>query len=295
MARGTADQRGQRFRIMHIPWVAAIETGLTKAADRNRFIVLELLPLAHGVRGRAALPTEEELARLGVHLCAVALRHVGRAKALFAGLKGLVHPGVHGRVVESYSVPAALWAAATGENVSAAALTLQDMIGPRQTAGEVVGDEDALLQAIADSQVDGVQGRKAVGEVVASQTLYDSYREAIERSGVGLVTGPDRAGRRPRAVDDLPFLFVDPATAKRMLLRDTDWCRMDVGQVLRRVKGAAAEERRIAGRVRTGVIVPKVALRLADPDPEPALPELPPGGRPDPGYTPEGANWDGPG
>ena len=40
--RGTADQRGAGYKLHHIPWFVAVETGLRKQADRNRYIVLEL-------------------------------------------------------------------------------------------------------------------------------------------------------------------------------------------------------------------------------------------------------------
>jgi hypothetical protein len=36
--RGTTDQRGEPCTIQHIPWMAAIESGLKRAADKNRFV-----------------------------------------------------------------------------------------------------------------------------------------------------------------------------------------------------------------------------------------------------------------
>jgi hypothetical protein len=86
--RGTSDQKGKEFRICHIPWFAAIESGLTQTADRNRFIILDVAAMPPGRRGRLVIPGDSDLRALGLKLCAVTLRHADQVIKMFRALKG---------------------------------------------------------------------------------------------------------------------------------------------------------------------------------------------------------------
>lgn len=128
--RGTTNQRGVGFGLQHIVRVAAIEVGLKRAADRNRFIMLELKdkrpkgsqsPGKDDVVPGLALPSPAELADLGQRLLAVAIRYIYVAKPLAMALKEHRFAGIDSRIVESYSVPAAMLAAIQGFNETEAA------------------------------------------------------------------------------------------------------------------------------------------------------------------------------
>jgi hypothetical protein len=107
--RGNMSQTGERYGLKHICWVAAIEVGLKREPDKNRFIEVELRRPKEGTRGKMEwMPSDVELAELGMKLLAIGLRYVKDAKALSDTLKSFSYPNIHGRVIESYSVPVSI-------------------------------------------------------------------------------------------------------------------------------------------------------------------------------------------
>ena len=115
--RGTINQHGASYKLKHIPWFVAIETGLRKQADVNRYLILELDNLPPGKRGDVKfIPPIPQLRDLGLRLFAVALRHFQAARALSVALRSQQVDGVPGRVVESLSVPMGMYAAIQGED-----------------------------------------------------------------------------------------------------------------------------------------------------------------------------------
>ncbi len=276
--RGTSDQRGRSVRVQHIPWVASIETGLTKAADRNRFIILDLGVIPVEKRGAITLPDADALAGLGARLLAVALASLDDAVGLFKGLKATQVEGVHGRVVENYAVPAALRAAALGLGPEQAVAVLKGFLGGRRTdQGQIVADERALLNAIAESKVELGRGERSVAEILAGPHLFQDGHTDLERQGVARVTGENKKGRRPTDLAQLPLVFVNADMVKRYLLKSSDWCGKDIDQLLLRVAGAFRDVRRLAGKVASGVCIPVGAFGLdGGDDADEELPEDPP-------------------
>ena len=105
--RGTADQTGLKFRLQHIVWLAATETGDVWAQDRNRQIHIELQP----PEGRTlSLPAIAVLNELGHELAAAAIWAAPSAVPLADAIKSTVIADVNGRLIESFSVPAAMFA-----------------------------------------------------------------------------------------------------------------------------------------------------------------------------------------
>ena len=94
--------------------MTAIEIGLTRAPDKNRFINLELMAPPKSKRGHLKLPPVPQIADLGQKLLAIAVKHVLAAAELAERLKGHSFEGVHGRVVESFAVPVAMLAVTCG-------------------------------------------------------------------------------------------------------------------------------------------------------------------------------------
>ena len=54
--KGTTSQKGLQFRLQHIAWVSAIESGMKQQPDRNRFVMLNLLPAERENRGKLVAP-----------------------------------------------------------------------------------------------------------------------------------------------------------------------------------------------------------------------------------------------
>ena len=268
--RGTADQTGISYGVRHIAWFAAIESGDIWGQDRNRFIRLELLPPQN--RGDLELPGSRELGELGRLLTAAAIWAAPRAVELAEAIRNTIVRGVHGRLVESFAVPAAMHAVLThGRDVSreVAVETLRRMIGGRATLiGQGERDEVQLLRDILNRIVRVPE--TATGE--SSGTIYvDRTVGEILSAGLGRgVRGPlgqqnatasnivaVRGVRIVQRKDRTQRLFVSDEVVRQQLLQDTRWANSCLDQILSRLAGAEREQQRLTGEVRNwGVSCP---------------------------------------
>jgi hypothetical protein len=261
--RGTADQTGISYGVRHIAWFAAIESGDVWGQDRNRFIRLELLPPQN--RGDLVLPGSRELAELGRLLTVAAIWAAPRAVELAESIRNTVVSGVHGRLVESFAVPAAMQAVLMhGRYITreVAVETLHRMIGGRAALiGQGERDEVQLLRDILNRIV-------RVPETAAGATSGTIYVERTvgEILGVGLgrgVRGPlgpqnttasdivaARGVRIFQRKDKSQRLFVSDDVVRQQLLQDTRWQNSRLDQILSRLAGAEREQQRLTGQVR---------------------------------------------
>lgn len=251
--RGTADQRGSKYRLKHIPWFAAIETGLKKQADRNRYIILELGAIPPDKRGTLELPPSETLRDLGHRLLAIALRHWVEAKDLALRLKSVQVPNVPGRVVESFAVPCAMVACIQRMSMDEAREYMIMSMGGWEFGGQGGRDDVDLMQEILTSIVHLGGGRQSTVDQLLKlgTTIEESDQLALLRMGVRLVA--KRSKDRDKRV-----LFIAPEVVTKQLLRGQgEFGQHSIGQYLLRLKGAKAESRRLGGRSKVkGVDVP---------------------------------------
>jgi hypothetical protein len=261
--RGTTDQAGIRYGVRHIAWFAAIESGDVWGQDRNRFIRLELRPPER--RGDLQLPGSQELGELGRELAAAAIWAALTAVPLADSIKSTHVPGVHGRLVESFAVPAAMHAVMThGRGVSrdVAVETLERMINGRAVLiGQGERDEVQLLRDILSSTVrvpepgpggtGTVHVERTVAQILSTDTRpsgrpsLDTPNGAaltsVATAGVRLYTPRDGGGTRIFIADDI---------VRRRLLQDTRWSESRLDQLLSRLAGSEREQQRLDGTVR---------------------------------------------
>ncbi len=257
VVRGTSDQKGKTFNLKHIPWFAAIESGLVKAADRNRFIILDLAAVPPSKRGRITLPGPLSLGELGLKLCAVALRYADAATAIFRHLKGTTFDGIHGRVVESFSVPASLKAAVAGQTHEEAVRTLGELLADRTAIGrQGGGDEGDLMKAILDSTfpVGGGLPPIQVAVALSDPEVYMAHHATLESQGIAMTQG--RPGPRTPHLAGKKNIFFDMDKVKRFLLRGTPWGGLDCEQLLLRVRHAHQAQRKLGGQRVSGIEIP---------------------------------------
>jgi hypothetical protein len=250
--RGTADQTGQQFNLCHIPWIAAIETGDVWGQDRNRFLKFELQPPAS--RG-LELPNETELHELGHNLAAAAIWSVRSAAQLANSIKRTAIDGVHGRLIESFSVPAAMYAVmSVGRDASEvqAEEILRAMIAGRnslQDQGEP--DEIRLLRDILGTNVRVTireNGENRSGDQSVAQLLQKSccHRSDLEAKGLRLLQN------RSDALE----LFLVPEQISRYLLSGTRWQQSRIDQILLRIPGAHRVQQRLGHDRPRGIALP---------------------------------------
>jgi hypothetical protein len=187
--RGTTQQTSREYGLRHICWVTAVEIGLSRAPDRNRFIMLELTPAPKGVRGKLALPPLPHLEDLGQKLLAIAVRHAVAADALASQIKSQQFEGVHGRVVESFSVPVAMLAVCGGFGEEGAVGIMNAIFSAMEPdPSQATKDEVDLLGEILSSTVDiGHGSRAGVAQILLHSADYPGGLDALERAGVARV------------------------------------------------------------------------------------------------------------
>jgi hypothetical protein len=259
-AKGTSHHKGVEQSLRHIGWVAAIETGLQKQPDANRFIQLELLTAAEGQHGKLKLPEPKALMDLGQRLLAVAVRSAIAAKRLAVSLKDTPAPGIDPRTIESFAVPAAILAVAQGADEGLARTLLLNLLQSVDNEAQGRKDQEELFGDIMAANVflDSKKGTRMVSQVLESQWGREEYLPRLEATGVRLLL--DVPGHEDWS------LFIAPKLVSQQLLRSTQWEGQKIDQLLMRLPGVARKSLRIGGRVTRGLVIPAAVASIGQVD-----------------------------
>lgn len=244
--KGTVDQRGTSFGMRHIAWIAAVEVGLSRTPDLNRFICLEINSKLKS-RQPFALPSRQYLADLGRRLLAVAIKSVAAARRVAAAMSMTPVPGVDPRVAENYIVPIAMIAAANGMDIKDARDWLIDYLKKIDLTDQSSSDEIDLLSAILHSQIFVPGGKKSVAQFLEEGSLAEEKVLA----GCGIA----KCGCGPEG-EIGNYLFIAPNVVSRFLLQDTDWKGQNIKTILRRIEGAKEGRHRMGGTYPRGIWIP---------------------------------------
>lgn len=261
--RGTAAQKGQRSTLRHIVWLAAIEMGLKREPDKNRFVMLDLLRPEKEKAGQLKLPPKRELSDLGMRTLATAIHCVDRAKEIAAYLMGECRvEGVSNRIIESYSAPIGMLCAIGGDSDETAERILRETLAGMNVKEQGDSrDEHVLMDAILGAQVHIVRGeRDTVGTLLQKaepcmhpKAVKNEAYECLERHGLKLATygslEADEGDEARKAIKSGDYCLVIAYRAvSENILKGTDWAEQAIDQILRRVDGAIEMRRRIGGR-----------------------------------------------
>ncbi len=248
ISRGTSDQRGRTFTLRHIGWMAAIEAGLQRQPDINRFVQLELKRAEGSKQGQLTLPENGALYRLGQKMLAIAVTHAIEAKALAIRLKKTQFAKIDARTVEVYAVPAAILARAFGNNDDEAALLLGRLLRSVESESQGSTDHDDLLEDILGALVNcGVKdGQITVGQIIDSDSMWHEHAQRLEAQGISIVAA-EGGGRR---------LIVAHREVASKLLRGSQWQGQRIDQILLRIVGAARVRHRMGGKNPRVISVP---------------------------------------
>lgn len=250
--RGTSNQDGRSTGLRHIAWVAAVEVGLERAPDRNRYMFFEVMCPPKELMGQLEVPPVEHLAELGQKMLAIAVYYQRQAFDLHETLKRYSIPDIHNRVIESYAVPVSMLALARGMEATKLIKVILEALGGEPEANET--DQQSLLSTILGTSV---FLNRNVGEVSIGTVLSDpdSSVKDLERVGIALVNkkrGRPPADPEPGSLD----LFIEPVNVKRYVLKETAWATQSIQQILVRLEGAEWTQRTIGGRRIWGVKIP---------------------------------------
>ena len=257
--RGTSDQRGTEYGLKHIVWVSAVEVGLSRQPDKNRFINLELDKPPPSKWGHLDLPPSDEITDLGQKLLAISIRFARQARPLAHRLREekFPHLGIEGRQVENMAVPVSLLALSAGmdEYTAAKGLMLNILEGLEHDPSQGVSDQVQLVHAILSSIVDLGRGDRAtVAQILIRPNDYIEGAPALTRVGIGRLW--KRRGPRPvgSGMVDYDAIFFVHDVIRRQLLKGTEWQDQQIDQLLVRLPTAKKTQRRCPGRV-YGVLV----------------------------------------
>jgi len=272
--RGTRDQEGRAYGVRHIAWFAAIESGELWGQDRNRRIRLELNRPTN--RGMLTIPGASELSDFGQRAMAAALWAARAAIDLADRIKRTRIDGVHGRLIECFSVPAAMVAVLTaglGVAEETAVNVLREMIAGREdlhAQGEA--DQVRLLRDILAANVRTTittgdrqsSEERSVGQLLRGTGNGADARDPVqllEAKGIKLIRtrrtqdAQQTAGGRRRA-DGERRLFLVLDTVQQELLVGTRWADGRIEQLLRRLPEATWEQQWCGNQRRYGVSLP---------------------------------------
>ncbi|MBR9800276.1 hypothetical protein GYB59_00620 [bacterium] len=246
----TGKQSGMEFALKHIVWIGSTESGIQKDPDVNRFIMIELKKPSFHQSGKLPRLSSEQKSKTGLQLLAIAMRTFGRASYLVDLIRER-KPSDHDiRIIESYAVPAATYAAAMDLDDEQSVDTFQSFIKLAGSRDDRESDQEILLNTILESLMYLPGGAKvSVSKAILHRNAEMEYLPALEAAGV---TVTEEGG-----------LFLGSSPVKRHLLRGTDYERVNIGEILKRLPGAIANtRRRINGAQHRGTEIPLESIGL---------------------------------
>lgn len=256
--RGTTDQRGVEYGLKHICWVTAVEVGLEREPDRNRFITLELDLPPKDKHGQLELPSRTQIEDLGLRMLAVSVYYANEARRMAAAIRKHQYPGVHARVVESFSVPIAFLVCCLGEASEDVAHRLaEDFFGAfnRDTASPMSDQVDCLHTVLASQVFLGGGQQATVSQLLSRPEDFTNPWDSLGR--VGIAAAAKHRGRRPESNSwDREYLFLACDQVRRFLLKGTKFESQTIQQMLGRLPGAEPSQRVVAGKRAWGVLIP---------------------------------------
>lgn len=269
VAKGTPGGKAITFSLRHICWVASIETGMDRAADRNRFIIIELLKPQ-----QIKMPDNRETEPLKDKILALGLAVAEPVRSLAAKLGCQRIAGVDERLMEALALPAAIWAVIhqkdeqeAGEYLGSLAAERSEMMKDSSESDEDALMRDILAASIRIDMIDepGASTRVVYREVAVGQILDDLFAtNAIGKATIAEMTirkkQLETSGIR---VLDNNRIFVAPDMVKRNLLKGTRWEQLNIKDVLVRCRGAVKSRQRISGSSIRGV---ELAFEVAEDD-----------------------------
>ena len=265
--RGSTHHKAVEFKLRHLVWAAATETGLKQEPDTNRFIAIELIKPPDAEMGDLDIPEDTELQKLGFKLLAVAVKTVHAARELVDRLRAEKPPGYHARVVETYAVPAACYAMACGQSFEEATETHARMLETHDV-DSIEGDEERLVGRILDSIIKTKEER-GYEECSVAQALLRCVTHnpdliwQLERYGISVMSYQHNSGTWISEEEHCVFLY--PPAISEHLLKNSEWTDANIGQVLSRFPQAIRCRKSVSKRQVRGILVPYSGLITPEP------------------------------
>ncbi len=249
--KGTPNQKPIKYGLRHIFWLASVDVGLQREADRNRFIIIELQE-----SNTIEVPDSLLLNQLGQELVGASVALADRIDALYQKLVSSADIRQHGRFGESLALPA----------VVKAVLLDRGIMGAKEFFNEFKEDRKDLLNEMAEPDYAELIAYICSSTIWAETDYGDSpTRKSCQigdliQQGKGL---EELSQHGIRILDDKK-IYLCPNLIQRYLLKDVRWKDTNVGDIIKRIPGAEQGRLRVGGCNLRGYTIPRFRLNLDD-------------------------------
>jgi len=241
--KGTPSGKATHHSIRHMTLIASIERGLSRAAEKHRFINIEM---RKDPDRNPKIPRLEEAEHFRMDFLSFALWSSFRAKKLIRQLPRLA--AYEPRLVEAFAVPISMIAVTDPEPLECLKRLTQSTLDEQRETGEETGeDEQTLLEDILTSTIrvplideigKSIYSDRSINQLLEIQS--DANQKNLQAFGIKQC----RDG-----------LFLIPQILERKLLRDTMWKGLNVRSILKRLPGAESAQRRVGGEALRGILL----------------------------------------
>jgi hypothetical protein len=244
---------GRDIEIRHLAWVSSVDVSLPRAADRSRWIVIEMEKLVRTITA----PNDPANEKLGLDFFVSTVWAALRARELEAILRHVQIPNVDPRIRDNFIVPAAALGAILGLSEKRTELILKLWVR-RFSEEDLETDQQKSLREILSARIRFQDTQTSDGhskrETSVAQAL--SHSEAAAELNVNGI----------RVLKESVF-FAGKVISNMLLGRKSEEC--DLNRTLARLPGARPDKQRIAGIPTNGVTVPLAYIHqfLEVPDP----------------------------
>lgn len=252
IVKGTTSQKAVHFSIRHMVLLASIEYRLARAAERSRFLIVEL---AKDDNRCPVIPNAAKMEELRLKVCAFAIWAAFRAKNLILQLGRIA--GYEDRLVESYAVPLSMITLCDENALGLLTNMVKAFLDKahRDDRADHITDEEKLIRDIcfAKIRIPEEQHTEERTSIVYKELTVSQVIAKLQYSDEGLDSALQAHGIK-KTDDGCLFLVAD--IVSRKLLRDTQWGELNIEPILKRIDGATKTRRRIAQRLSYGLLVP---------------------------------------
>ena len=262
IVKGTTSQKPVHFFIKHMVLLASIEYRLARAAERSRFLVVELLK--DDLRC-PIIPNAKKMEALRLKVCAFAIWGAFRAKKLISQLGRIA--GFEDRFTESFGVPLSMITLCEENAIGLLGEMVKVFLDKarRDDRLDHITDEERLIRDVGFAKI-----RIPEEQRISEDRTSIVYRELTVSQAIAKLRHGGDDGLYDDAmqahgikVTDDGSLFMVPEIVSRKLLRDTLWGELNIEPILKRITGTKKGRRRIAARLTYGLLVP-YAEKLSD-------------------------------
>lgn len=264
--KGTPGHRAIEFGLRHICVIASIERGYQRAADRNRYITINLLA---DDDLRIVLPDKKDARHVGQELVALALAICSEVKRRAEKLGRTRIPGIDNRLLELFALPVAVWAVIRNAKDDEAVDYLAAVLAGREDVSidASQADERQLLDAIlsATFRVDIDESDNGKSKTLYREVSVAQVLDKDDKLCGGAEVTLEALGIKKAELDKRKGIFIHPKQVAAKLLKGTMWGQLNIGDILQRIPGAKRNvPRRLGGAQFKGVWIPLHALEAGN-------------------------------